>query len=84
MKISDSTRIADDVWQSLDEDQRLKVQLVASLVRDAFDGGDWPLAKQNWEQAELNNEERIACWNYFGSRERAYLKDDERNYLQDE
>ncbi len=68
---------------ALQDDQRLKVQLVGLLVLDAFEGGDWPLARQNWKEADLDNDERAACWGYFDSRQRAYLKGDERKYLID-
>ena len=73
----DSTQPSQD---GLDDDQKLKVQLVASLVLDAFQGGDWPLAKENWINAELTNEERLACWEFFQpySLERAWLRDDPR------
>ena len=67
--------------EGLSEDQKLKVQLVGSLVLDAFEGGDWPQARQNWEEAELDTDERAACWGYFDSRQRAFLKRDDRIYL---
>lgn len=67
--------------ERLTEDQRLKVQLVASLMLDAFDGGDWPLAKEHWTNADFDADEHAACWSYFDSKQRAYLSGANRKYL---
>lgn len=84
MKIS-AINGSEGALDALSEDQRLKVQLVGSLVLSAFEGGDWPLARQNWEEADLDADERVACWGYFtDSRQRAYLKRDDRKYLEDD
>ena len=67
--------------EGLDEDRKLFVQLVASVMLEHFDGGDWPKAKEIWKNAEFSTEECVACWSYFDSRQRAWLKDDDRQYL---
>lgn len=68
-------------------DDDLKAVLVASLMMDAFEGGDWRLAKQHWEETEMTNDERLEVWGFFSgkkySRERAYLNDDDRQYLKE-
>jgi hypothetical protein len=78
MNVKDLSGTAQD---GLDDDQRLKVQLVASLVLDAFQGGDWPLAKENWDNAHITDpEELLYFWKLLQpySLERAWLKDDQR------
>lgn len=72
------------VGDMIGEDDDLRIQLVASIVLDAFDGGDLPLAKQNWVQAPLDNDERARCAQYFGPELRAYLKNDARKYLEEQ
>lgn len=72
-----------DPWKLFSEDEKLRIELVGSLVKDAFQGGDWPLAKQNWVDADLSLEQRAACWSFFNTREQAYLGDKERKYLRD-
>ena len=52
-------------------------------VYEAFDGGDWKLAKQLWEAADLEIEERVLMWEMFDSRMRAYLRNFDRVYLKD-
>jgi hypothetical protein len=62
--------------------------MIATLILVAFDGGDWPLARQLWEEANSNAEhldadEHVACWDCFDSRQRAYLIREDRKYLED-
>jgi hypothetical protein len=62
------------------------LELTIDLMLEAFDGGDWPLAKQHYEEhiRTLEIEEHCEIWTYFDSKQRAYLKGDDRGYLKDE
>jgi len=52
-------------------------------MSEAFSGGDWKCARQTWEDSGLDADDRVWCWQFFDSRQRAFLKGDERKYLDD-
>ena len=54
------------------------------FMLDCFDGGDWSMAKQVWTTAAITNDERVDVWGYLDSRQRAFLKGDDRKYLNNE
>ena len=62
------------------------IELTIDLMLEAFDGGDWPLAKMHYEQyiVPLSVEEHVEIWERLDSRQRAYLKNEDRQYLKDE
>jgi hypothetical protein len=79
----DASNAAEGAWDLLDGDQRHLVIMLVDELQSMFDGGDWPAAKQHWIDADLTSEERVAVWCFLGPKHRAYLKDDDRKYLQD-
>ncbi len=62
------------------------IELTIDLMLEAFDGGDWPLAKQHYEEhiKTLDHELHCDIWTRFTSEQRAFLKNDNRVYLKDE
>jgi len=53
-------------------------------ILEQFDGGAWKAAKQIWDTADLDADERVACWKFFNSKQQAFLNDRrERKYLQE-
>ena len=62
--------------------------LYASLILDAFEGGDWPMARDHWEDAQQNmdTDQLVECWGFLEpySLYRAYLKGDDRKAFEEE
>ena len=54
-------------------------------VLDAFEGGDWPLAKQLWEAliVDMDIEDMLLYWELLDSKQQAYIKNADRKYLLD-
>jgi hypothetical protein len=87
MKTSDLLAEDKPVFASLPQIEQEIVRCYADGMTDAFLGGAWALAKEIWFQAqnELTTDQQAACWEFrTDSRERAYLKGEDRKYLQDE
>lgn len=62
----------------MDEDKALHV---AELILQYFEGGAWEGAKEIWLEADLDADQRVAIWAYFDSRQRAWLKGEDRKYI---
>ncbi len=83
--IDESNQPHSGVLDALGDEQRMMVQLLAAWILECFEGGDWESARLVWEEAELDADETIACWGFFtDSRQRAYLKREDRSYLKDD
>lgn len=57
---------------------------IVRTVLEHFDGGDWPTARRIWEEAALTNDERGDWFRFFDSQQRAWLKYEDRKYLQED
>lgn len=87
MKASELLAEDHPVFASLSQIEQEIVSCYSDGMRDAFEGGAWALAREIWYQAEreLTIDQQVACWEFFpDSRQRAYLKGEDRKYLQDE
>lgn len=87
MKTSDLLAEHFQIYASLEPAQREIVRAYSGPMLDAFDGGAWQLAREIWQQAqaELTTDCQAAVWEFLGAdrtRERAYLKGENRKYLQ--
>lgn len=71
---SSAKSVPQDTWDNLDEEERLFLQGVADRVRAAMekDGPESGLAVL--EASKLDNDERVAIWSRFDSKERAAIK----------
>jgi len=67
-----------------DQDSSAEPPALIVLILEYFDGGEWPGARKIWEEAELTNDERAELFSFFDSKQRAYLKDEDRQYLREE
>jgi hypothetical protein len=65
---------ASGVMESLEPDSKLRAELVASLVVDAFESGDKELAYTNWNGCDLDADEKVAAWAMLDSKMRSTLK----------
>lgn len=86
MKTSDLLAKHFPIYASLEPAQREIVHCYAYPMIEAFNGGAWHLAREIWQQAqaELNTDCQAAVWEFLGAdraRERAYLKGENRKYL---
>jgi hypothetical protein len=60
-----------------------KSDFVTHKVLDHLDGGAWKEAKALWDEycKDMENEEILECWEHFDSKQRAWLKGDDRRYI---
>jgi hypothetical protein len=60
-----------------------RVLHVAEDMLENFEGGAWAAAREIWEVADLDTDERVQVWMFLDSKQRAYLKGSDRKYLDD-
>jgi hypothetical protein len=62
-----------------------ELDYLIQLMDDAFSGGAWKLAKEIFEEAipRMEIEEILLVFFQFDERQRAFLKDAERKYLEE-
>jgi hypothetical protein len=67
---------AGGVMESLEPEERVQAELVASIVVDAFEAGNKELAYKNWHEnaPEMSTEQRVAAWALLDSKMRSTLK----------
>ena len=63
-----------DAWDSLSSDEQKRLQMVADSVRAEMDKNGPVAALTTLEEQGLDNDEKIAVWSRFDSKERASLK----------
>ena len=54
------------------------------ILLGCFDGGDWKEARTFYLSLDLEIEQHLVLWSYLDSRQRAFLKNEDRKYLRDE
>lgn len=57
----------------MDEEAYYRCECLGWYLLDCFSGGSWKLAKQEWEAADLTNEEQEWMWQHFDSKQKAWL-----------
>ena len=65
------------------EDLPVRIIHLVDLILECFEGGDWPQALELWLTADIENDDRIIIWNFFDSKQRAWLKGEDRGYIRD-
>ena len=65
----------------MDEAQYFKCEILGAHILELFEAGAWKAALDTWEVVNLDADERVWCWQYFDSRQRAWLKGDDRKYI---
>ena len=65
----------------MDDAQYLKCELLGAYLLELFEAGAWKEAYDTWEKIDLDTDERVWCWQYFDSKQRAFLKGADRAYL---
>jgi len=74
----------DGVFDALNDEEKTHVQFWVAGMLEAFDGGDWNLARDMWIEAQFTSDEAVAVFGFLDSKQRAFLKGDNRKYLNDE
>ena len=67
----------------MDETLPPRLEYLVSSILDYFNGGDWPQALELWLTADIENDERVIIWNFFDSKQRAWLKGEDRLYIKE-
>ena len=66
--------VPQDAWDSLSSDEQKRLQMVADSVRAEMDKNGPVAALTTLEEQGLDNDEKIAVWSRFDSKERSSLK----------
>lgn len=66
--------VTQDVWDNLDPDEQKFLQGIADLVRAELTDNGAAAAVEVLAKQDLDNDEKIALWNRFDSKERAAMK----------
>ena len=67
----------------MDQEQYARCEFLGACILESFEAGAWQHALELWLQADLDADERVHCWHYFDSRQRAFLKGADRKYNDD-
>jgi hypothetical protein len=65
----------------LGPDSAWRVIHLANDCLEMFDAGAWDEALDIWINCDLDADERVQAWTFFDSKQRAWLKQDARKYI---
>lgn len=63
-----------DAWDKLEPDEQKRLQMIADCVRETLEGNGASAAVSLLEEQGLDNDDKVALWSRFDSKERAALK----------
>ena len=67
----------------LQQEQAYRVIDLAETLLELFEAGRWAEALEIWSCCDLDADERVVTWGFLDSRQRAWLKGEDRKYLED-